>query len=61
MEVLYQVTTSYAVFGVVTDTEGRVIAAAPIAKWAIGKNIRTVIKYFKSKRAKVCLITELSL
>jgi hypothetical protein len=49
---VYQIDMGYACFGIL-ENEGRVIAAAPIAKWTIGKEIDYVISYYRKKRSLI--------
>ena len=49
-ERLYSVDVPYAYFGLITDGAGKVIKAAPIAKWTIGKYIIEVKHYFEEKK-----------
>ena len=46
---LYQVTLPYACFGI-TVSNNRVISAAPIGKWMIGKRFMIVCEWIDSKR-----------
>lgn len=47
---LVYVDTGYACFGLVLDADDRVVDAAPIAKWAIGKDAQFVRAYWSRKR-----------
>lgn len=49
MEILYWIDVGYACFGVVS-LNNKIIDAAPIAKWSIGKNTYEVLKYYKTKK-----------
>lgn len=49
---LYSISLSYATFGVEVKNN-LVVRSAPIAKWGIGKNIDSVISYYKNKGAKI--------
>lgn len=50
---LYYIDTHYACFGIIEEGS-KVVMAAPIAKWTIGKSIVEVINYYKiKKKAKV--------
>lgn len=52
---LYQIDTGYACFGI-SEKDGIVTDAAPIAKWTIGKDINFVLEYFRyRKKAKITL------
>ncbi len=44
------VSLSYATFGIAVR-QGRVVDAAPIARWAIGKDERFVADYYRKKGA----------
>jgi hypothetical protein len=48
--VLIRVTLSYAVFGLIVENDV-VTEAAPIARWSVGKPIRDVLTYYRSKGA----------
>lgn len=52
MEKLYWVSLPYATFGIISK-DGWVIDAAPIAKWAIGKTMNEVWKYYTYKKKAV--------
>ena len=54
---LYQVTTRYFVAGVIVD-QGKVIRAAPILGWAIGKPTRQLAEWVKRKWGTVVLVSE---
>lgn len=41
----------YATFAIITR-EGRVVDAAPIARWAVGKDERTVADHYRKKGAR---------
>ena len=47
---VYQIVVDYACFGIVTNSKGKVVQAAPIAKWAKGKDINEVLKYYITKK-----------
>lgn len=47
---IYQITTSYACFGIITNQEGQIIETAPIAAWAKGRDISEVLHYFMTKK-----------
>jgi hypothetical protein len=49
---LYQITLSYACFGIEVE-EGMVVFAAPIAKWMVGKDLSYVEKWVKKKNGKI--------
>lgn len=50
------VDTDYACFGLIAK-KGVVVEAAPIARWALGKNLAVVCNYYKTqKRARVRLV-----
>ena len=53
MGTLVRITLDYACFGVVVDGMGLINDAAPIGRWMIGKNIRTVFKWAKGKGGSV--------
>ena len=50
-----QVVMSHATFGVIIR-DGRVIDAAPIARWTIGKDERQVAAYFKHRGARFRIV-----
>jgi len=50
--VLYWVCLPYATFGIVTKGDV-VVRAAPIAKWARGRDIVVVLDYFRRKGAQI--------
>lgn len=53
-EKLYYIDTGYAVFGIVTDRyDNKVIRAAHIANWTVGKNIASVLRYYAKKDAEI--------
>lgn len=52
MAILYRITTGYACFGIVVEA-GRVILAAPIARWARGKPWEGVRAYYERRGAVV--------
>jgi hypothetical protein len=55
----YRVETDYGVFVIRVDASGVVYAAAPIAKWTVGKYWPDVQKYYKQLGACTVLdITE---
>lgn len=49
---LYRVVLSYAVFGVITE-KGTITQTAPIAKWAIGKDIVTYFSWVARKGGEI--------
>jgi len=51
-DVLYYVDLSYACYGVIVRHE-KVIHAAPIARWAIGKPFAELVRFIKRKRGTV--------
>jgi hypothetical protein len=48
----FWVSLSYATFGIALRS-GRVVEAAPIARWAVGKDGEFALNYFRRKGAKV--------
>jgi hypothetical protein len=54
---LYQVTLSYACYGIETHN-GLVIDVAPIARWMIGKKIDNIYNWIASKGGKLHLVKE---
>ena len=48
----YRIELPYACFGVVVD-KGKIVEAAPIARWTIGKDAKAVFEYFKKTKGKV--------
>ncbi len=51
-ETLYSIQTSYATFAIVAGRYSQVVIdAAPIAKWAIGKSIASVLRYYSNRGA----------
>ena len=53
MNKLFRIDSGYAVFGIVCGPDGKIIEVAPIAYWAMGKDIDYVLSYFKRKKAKI--------
>lgn len=54
----YQVDLSHACFGVMVDNQtGRVVEAAPIAKWMIGKFYTEVRLWVEGKGGKITFTT----
>lgn len=53
---LYFIDLPYACFGLVTENN-LIVRAAPIAKWAKGKNINEVLNFYKKKGAKINVLT----
>lgn len=51
MQRLYRIQTDYYTAGVITKS-GRIIKAAPVLKWAIGKPITKLQRWAKKKGAK---------
>lgn len=50
-EKIYHIDTGYACFGIITQRyNNKIIASAPIAKWSIGKDIGSVLRYYKSAK-----------
>lgn len=50
-ECIYVITTTYATFAIITDRYDKVVkAAAPIAKWTIGKSIYEALRYYIIKK-----------
>ena len=47
---LIRVVLPYAVFGLVA-VDGRIVDAAPIARWTVGKTEAEVAAYYRRKRA----------
>ena len=52
MEDLIRIDIDYACFGLVIK-DNKVVEAAPIARWCIGKDKDYIIKYWKDRGAKV--------
>jgi len=52
METLYWVRLPHATFGLVV-LDGKVVAAAPIARRSMGRPIEKVVHYYEQKGAKV--------
>jgi hypothetical protein len=50
MESLYWISLSYATFGIVVRGL-KVIKAAPIAQWTVGKKLDYVLSYYQNKGA----------
>lgn len=51
--ILYRITTDYACFGIIAQDD-RIIKAAPIAGWTIGKRVYHALKYYiENKKAKI--------
>lgn len=51
-EVLIRVVAKTATFGLIAR-HGRIVRAAPTAKWTVGKSVDEVIAHFKQRRATV--------
>jgi len=49
---LYRIVLSYACFGIVVRN-GTIIAAAPIAKWSVGKKLNTMVQYVRRKNGQI--------
>lgn len=56
---LYQIRTSYFTCGIETDENDLIIDAAPILKWAIGKNLSFVKNWVYRKGGEVNKICKL--
>jgi hypothetical protein len=56
MEKFHQVVLPYATFGLISEDE-RITITAPIAKWARGKPLVTVLDYYRRKGARIIEIT----
>ena len=54
---LHWVSLPYATFGIITDA-GRVVDAAPIARWTIGKPDRYVYSYYLRKGADLQVVSK---
>ena len=56
------VSLPHATFGIevepLRDGQHRVVAAAPIARWAIGRDARLVVDYYRRKGAELKLIRD---
>ena len=50
---VYRVVLAYAVFAIDVDEKGRVVEAAPIAKWMKGKTLNFVKKWIYSKGGEI--------
>lgn len=48
----YWINLPYATFGI-EGRLGKVVRAAPIAKWAIGKSMSSVLNYYAGKGAEI--------
>ena len=61
---LYQVKTSYLCCGIVTNTPGyraeRVVEAAPIMKWSLGKPLSEIIRFIGRKNGTVTQVLSTS-
>jgi hypothetical protein len=56
-KLLYQATLPYACAGIVVDQEsGRIVEAAPIFKWAIGKQLSFFQSWVQRKRGTVVYV-----
>ena len=51
MNLLLWISLPYATFGIVVENN-RVINAAPIANWSIGKSLKVVENYIKKTKAE---------
>ena len=52
-ERLYQIDVGYACFGVILGPAGRIVDAAPIGRWMIGKGKEVVARWVNSKRGSI--------
>ena len=52
MNLLYRVVTNYFVCGIIVKNN-KVIEAAPIMSWSIGKDLSVIEKWIKSKKGSI--------
>jgi hypothetical protein len=57
MEQWYWIDTGYACFGI-QSVNNRIIRAAPIAKWSVGKATDYVLNYYKTKKNAIIEIVQ---
>ena len=50
---MYQIILPYAVFGIVTDEQGIVVASAPIGDWMKGKHLNRVKEWIQTKKGTI--------
>jgi hypothetical protein len=53
---LYRITAPHFCAGLVTDLPGRVVTAAPILRWAVGKTVAELFQYCHKKRWRMALV-----
>jgi hypothetical protein len=54
---IIQIDCKYGCFGLIAK-EGKIVEAAPIAKWTLGKSAKYVLYYFRRKGCDVSLHIE---
>ena len=52
---LYRIEAPFAVFGIIED-DSKIVKAAPICHWAVGKDLDYVTKYFDKKGYKIQIV-----
>jgi len=50
---LYWISLHYATFGIVVDDDLKVVGAAPIGQWMIGKDISYIQNWVKLKKGTI--------
>ena len=55
MDDLWHIRTDFACFGIVAK-DGKVIGAAPIAAWTIGKDLDWALRYWQGRGARTTLV-----
>jgi len=56
---LYWVSTDYATFSLMANTSGKIVQAAPIANWTIGKSAYGVTQYYANKKNATIAVTDI--
>ena len=57
-DVIHRITLGKTCFGIVSDGSGRVVRAAPMARWANGRLLKGVLGYYLKRGAKVELVAD---
>lgn len=56
--ILIQIEAPHFVAGLEATEEGKIVSAAPILRWAIGKNINSLAEYFGRKGWKCTVLDD---
>jgi SLOG family YspA-like protein len=54
---LWRVSMPFATFGI-ESTDGKVVRAAPIAGWSVGRPVIGVLDYYRQRKGKVALVPD---